>query len=134
MDSFFSASIGLHLSIDTKIRFGSLSPERWRPLSRRGASMERQTHRLSLVCYLGGKNLASMSKQDRHLVVGFIGEVFARVGEDALGQSVLTFGLEFHMYTCMYAFTRRIASPHTVKVDHVTAKHCATIAQRQAPE
>ena len=90
--------------------------------------MERHTHRV------GRKNFASMSKQDRHLVVGFIGEVFARVGEDALGQSVLTFGPEFHMYTCMHAFARRIALYHAVKVHDVTAKHCAPIDQRQAPE
>ena len=33
----------------------------------------------------GWKNFASMSKQDRHLVVGFIGEVLACVGEDING-------------------------------------------------
>ena len=47
--------------------------------------MERHTHRLSLVCYLGVKNFGSMSKQDRHLVVGFIGGVLAFVGEDVSG-------------------------------------------------
>ena len=47
--------------------------------------MERHAHHLSLVCYLGGKNFASMCKQDRHLVVGFIGEVLVCVGEDVSG-------------------------------------------------
>ena len=47
--------------------------------------MERHTQRLSLVFYLGEKNFASMSKQDRHLVIGFIGEVLACVGEDVCG-------------------------------------------------
>ena len=39
----------------------------------------------------------------------------------ALGHSFLTFGPEFHMYTCMQAFTRRMASHHAVKVHDVTA-------------
>ena len=42
-----------------------------------------------------------------------------------LGQSFLTFGPEFHMYTCMHAFARLVASHQTVKVHDVTAKHCA---------
>ena len=37
------------------------------------------------MCYLGEKNFASMSKQDRYLVVGFIDEVLACVGEDVSG-------------------------------------------------
>ena len=44
--------------------------------------MERHVQRLSLVYNLGGKNFASISKQYRHLVVGFIGEVLACAGED----------------------------------------------------
>ena len=46
--------------------------------------MKRRTHRLSLVCYLGGKNFASMSKPRSSfaVVVGFIGEVLACVGQD----------------------------------------------------
>ena len=52
----------------------------------------------------------------------------------SLGHSFLTFGPEFHMYTCMHAVARLIASHHTVKVHDVTAKHCALIDQRQAPE
>ena len=43
----------------------------------------------------------------------------------ALGQPLLTFGPEFHMYKCMHAFARLIASHHMVKVHDVTAKHCA---------
>ena len=37
---------------------------------------------------------------------------------------------EFHMYTCMYASARLIASHHTVKVHDVTGKHCAPIDQQ----
>ena len=48
--------------------------------------------------------------------------------------SFLTFGPEFHMYTCMHALARLLASYHTVKVHDVTAKHCAPIDQRHAPE
>ena len=44
--------------------------------------MERHTCHLSLVCYLGRTNFALMSKQDRHLVVGFVGEVLICVGKD----------------------------------------------------
>ena len=43
----------------------------------------------------------------------------------ALGQSLLTFGPEFHMCTCMHAFATLTASHHMVKVHDVTAKHCA---------
>ena len=43
----------------------------------------------------------------------------------ALGQSLLTFGPEFHMYTYMHAFAKLTASHHMVKVHDVTAKHCA---------
>ena len=43
----------------------------------------------------------------------------------SLGHSFLTFGLEFHMYTCMHTFARLIASHHTVKVHDVTSEHCA---------
>ena len=39
-----------------------------------------------------------------------------------LGHSFLTFGPEFHMYTCMHVFARLIASHHTVKVHNVTAE------------
>ena len=42
-----------------------------------------------------------------------------------LGQSLLTFGPDFHMYTCMPAFAKLTASHHMVKVHGVTAKHCA---------
>ena len=52
----------------------------------------------------------------------------------SLGHSFLTFGPEFHMYTCMHAFARLIASHHTVKVHDVTAKHCELIDERQSPE
>ena len=41
-----------------------------------------------------------------------------------LGQSLLTFGPEFHMYTCMHAFATLTASHHMIKVHDVTAKHC----------
>ena len=47
-----------------------------------------------------------------------------------LGQSLLTFGPEFHMYTCMHAFARLIASHHMVKVLDLTAEHCALINAR----
>ena len=54
--------------------------------------------------------------------------------KDTLGQSVLTFGPEFHIYTSIHAFARLTASHHTAKVHDVTAKHCAPIDERQAPE
>ena len=41
----------------------------------------------------------------------------------ALGQSVLTLGLELHMYTCMHAFATLTASHHMVKVHDVNTKH-----------
>ena len=51
-----------------------------------------------------------------------------------LGHFFVTFGPEFHLYTCMHAFVRLIASHYTVKVHDVTAKRCTPIDQRQAPE
>ena len=42
-----------------------------------------------------------------------------------LGQSLLTFGPDFHTYTCMHAFATLTASHQMVKVHDVTAKHCA---------
>ena len=53
-----------------------------------------------------------------------------------LGHPFLTFGADFHMYTCMHAFARLIASHPTVKVHDVdvTAKHYVLIDQRHAPE
>ena len=47
---------------------------------------------------------------------------------------LLTFRPEFHMYTCMHAFAKCIASHHTVKVHEVTAKNCSPIDQHQASE
>ena len=51
----------------------------------------------------------------------------AVIAENTLGQSLLTFGPEFHMYTCMHAFATLTASHHMVKVKvhDVTPKHCA---------
>ena len=42
-----------------------------------------------------------------------------------LGQSLLTLGLEFHMYARMHAFATLTASYHMVKVHDLTAKHRA---------
>ena len=47
--------------------------------------MERHTHRLSLVFYLGGRTLRRCLNKIVILVVGFIGEVLACVGEDVSG-------------------------------------------------
>ena len=44
-------------------------------------------------------------------------------GRHPLRHSFLTFGPEFHMYTCMRVFAMLIASHHTVKMHDVTAKH-----------
>ena len=51
--------------------------------------------------------------------------VWYMVTTHSFGHSSLTFWPEFHMYTCMHAFARFIASHHTVKVHDVTAKQCA---------
>ena len=45
------------------------------------------------------------------------------IPENTLGQSLLTFGPEFHMYTYMHAFAKLTASHHMVKVHDVTGKH-----------
>ena len=56
------------------------------PLLDRGRQRAGETHASFEPRVLSGKNFASMSaKQDRHLVVGFIGEVLACVGEDVSG-------------------------------------------------
>ena len=47
--------------------------------------MGRHTHRLSLVFYLGGRTLRRCLNKTRYLVVGFIVEVLACVGEDVCG-------------------------------------------------
>ena len=52
----------------------------------------------------------------------------------ALGHFFLTFGLQVHMYTCMLAFARLMASHHTVKVHDIIAKHCTQIDQCHGPE
>ena len=50
---------------------------------------------------------------------------FSLLATYPLGQSLLTFGPQFHMYTCMHAFATLTASHYMVKVHDVTAKHCA---------
>ena len=45
-----------------------------------------------------------------------------------LGHSWLTFRPAFHLFTCMHAFARLIASYHTVKVHDITTEHCAPIS------
>ena len=44
--------------------------------------------------------------------------------------SLLTFGPEFHMDTCIHAFARLIASHKTVNMHDVTANHCTPISPR----